>query len=122
MIRPEGVPEGNTEFEEQILELATFFGESKTVIEDGKVKQDYIHLPKYGYIKNNSNGYTNALIKLSGGKLKKLPWNVPGVNDTKSYEDAVHNSSCESIRFPLYNQNKQSIIIPSYIELKKHGL
>ena len=101
--RPNGIPEGNTEFEEQILELAEFFGESNTVTEDGVQKQDYVNLPTYGYYKDNSNGYANSLIKLSGGKLKNLPWNATGVNSTKSYENAVHQSACESICLPLYN-------------------
>jgi hypothetical protein len=104
VLRPEGVPEGDTEFEEQILELASFFGENQTVTENGIEKKDYTHLPTYGYYKDNSNGYVNAMIKLSGGKLKDLPWNTTGTNSTKSYENAVHESNCESICFPLYNQ------------------
>lgn len=67
VIRLDRVPEEDTQFDDQILELAGFFGESNTVTENGTEKQDYVNLPTYGYYKDNSNGYVNALIKLSGG-------------------------------------------------------
>ncbi len=70
----------------QILKIAEFFAENETVKEDGKEKLDYVNLPKYGYNKNNSNGYANALIELAGGKLDKLPINATGKGDTETYK------------------------------------
>ncbi len=107
IIRPNDAPEGNEQFENQILELAAFFGENKQVTEDGKLKTNFVNLPSYGYYEDNSNGYVNALVKMAGGKLSDVPFNATGVGRTKTYENAVHGSSCGALCFPLYNEGKK---------------
>ncbi len=88
--RPEGVPEGDNSFEDQIIAMGNFFKEHTTTTnEDGDEVNDYVHMPTYGAFGPNSNGYANAIIELAGGKAD-LPIRAVAQGDMSVYKNKVN--------------------------------
>ncbi|MBC6993169.1 RHS repeat-associated core domain-containing protein [Neolewinella lacunae] len=87
--RPEGVPEGDESFEDQLILLGSFFKEHTTSTDsDGKEKNDYVHLPDYQAFGPNSNGYVKALLELAGGSVN-LSWRAVAKGDTQVYNEKI---------------------------------
>ena len=91
--RPEGVPEGDYSFENQILEDAQLF-QVEGADQEGRTP-NYINLPDYNATGPNSNGFVNALVKNAGGEITSIIWNVWAINKTAEYDKVINENRCE---------------------------
>jgi len=78
--RPRDSPEGDEKIENRLIQLGEYFSQETKI--DGKV--DYPKMPIYGMFGPNSNGYIEAITKMSGGDSHQ-PLNAIGESDVSTY-------------------------------------